>query len=366
MSGLRVYFSYLMQRTLFGVLGLFAVIWLLVVSVDLVEAMREVGKVEGAGFAEAIQMTLFRTPQLILTLSPFVFLFGTLWAFGQMSKSSEIAVMRAAGLSVWRIVAAPVALAVLAGAVTVVALDPAAADLAGRAQTIKNEMRGKSSNMVAPFRDGIWLRQQSDRIASIIHARDYDPDTQTLNDVTVWRRTDDGVFIDRWDAPTGEVQATDFILRDVRRTTLLQEAEPIRAVEIFPIAIDLRALREDVAKPEALSVWELPDFTDVMSSAGMSTTEYELRFQDLWSLPIRLAAMALIACAFALGMNARAGGTAALMGIGIATGFALFILSELSTSIARANIVPIIIAAWTPSALAVVFAVTLLLYREDG
>ena len=129
---------------------------------------------------------------------------------------------------------------------------------------------------------------------------------------------------------------------------------------------DLRSLREDVAKPEALSVWELPSFTRIMSSAGMSTVEYQLRLHDLWSLPIRLAAMVLIACAFALSMNARAGGTAALMGIGIAAGFALFILSELSTAIARAGIVPIPMAAWTPSALAVVFAVTLLLYREDG
>ncbi|RFB04452.1 LptF/LptG family permease [Parvularcula marina] len=363
---IRLYFTYLVQRTLFGVIGLFAVIWLLVVSVDLVEAMREVGKVEDAGFSEAIRMTLFRTPQLILTLSPFVFLFGTLWAFGQMAKSSEVAVMRAAGLSVWRLVAAPVALSIFAGITTILVFDPVAADLAGRAQTIKNEIRGKKSNMVEPLRDGIWLRQDNGRYAAIVHASGYDTDTQMLSNVTVWRHTEDGVFIDRWDAPTGEVQATNFVLRNVRRTTQHQEKEPIRPVETLPISIDLRTLREDVAKEEALSIWALPEFIRVMSNAGMSTIEYKLRYQDLWSLPIRLAAMALIACAFALGMNARAGGTAALMGVGIATGFALFILSELSTAIARANIVPIIIASWAPSLLAVVFAVTLLLYREDG
>lgn len=367
MNPTRLYFRYLLQRTLFGVVGLFAVIWLLVVSVDLVEAMREVGKVQDAGFSEAIRMTLFRTPQLLLTLSPFVFLFGTLWAFGQMSKSSEIAVMRAAGLSVWRIVAAPVVLAILAGIVTMLVFDPVAADLSSRAQMIKNEMRGKRANMLEPFRDGIWLRQVDGNIASILRADRYDPDEQILEGVTIWRRTaDEGVFLDRWDAPLGQVEPTRFILQDVKRTTLLHEVEPVRDREIFPISIDLRALREDIAQPESLSVWELPDFTDVMSSAGMSTIRYELRYQELLSLPFRLAAMVLIACAFALGMNARAGGTAVLMGIGIATGFALFILSEFSTAIARASIVPIQIASWAPSMLAIVFAVTLLLYREDG
>lgn len=363
---IRLYFFYLAQRTLFGVIGLFAVIWLLVVSVDLVEAMREVGKVEGAGFSEALQMTLFRTPRLILALSPFIFLFGTLWAFGQMAKSSEIAVMRAAGLSVWQIVSAPTVLAIVVGLLTVTALDPLAANLSSRSQTIKNEMRGKQANMIEAFRDGIWLREATENLTTIVHAKNYLPATQTLSQVTVWRRRPDGSFVDRWDAPTAIVHPDFFLLEQVKRTSISQEKEALRESETLPISIDLRALREDISKPDTLSVWELPEFTNVMSSAGMSTTEYELRFQDLWSLPLRLAAMALIACAFALGMNSRAGGTAALMGIGIATGFALFILSQLSTAIARANIVPIEFASWTPSLLAVVFAVTLLLYREDG
>ena len=272
MTPVRLYFTYLLQRTLFGVIGLFAVIWLLVVSVDLVEAMREVGKVDGAGFSEALLMTLYRTPQLILTLSPFVFLFGTLWAFGQMAKSSEIAVMRSAGLSVWRLVAAPVALSIAAGLLTVVLFDPVAADLAGRAQFIKNDMRGKQANMLAPFRDGIWLRQVSGNVAALIRADSYEPETQTLQGITVWQGTaDEGVFIDRWDAPTGIVRPAGVTLMDAQRKSLERKAEPVLPEQSFPISIDLRSLREDVAKPEALSVWELPTFTKIMSSAGMST-----------------------------------------------------------------------------------------------
>lgn len=366
MIGPQTYFLYLVQRTLFGVVGLFLIIWMLVVSVDLVEAMREVGKVEGAGLDDAVRMTLFRTPQLILTLSPFIFLFGTLWAFGQMAKSSEVSVLRAAGLSVWRLVAAPVALSLLAGLLVVVAIDPVASALASRAQTIKNEMRGKEANLLKPFRDGIWLRQIDEDTASIIHANDYDPKAQTLTGVTIWRRTLDGVFIDRWDAVTADVAPQMFYLYEARRTTLHGEAVGVRPVEAFEVDIDLRSLREDIAQPTSLSVWQLPEFSAVMDSAGMSTVAYDLRFHNLWSLPAKLAAMVLIACAFSLGMNARAGGTAALMGVGVAVGFALFILSELSSAIAKAYIVPTGIAAWAPVLLAILFALTLLLYREDG
>jgi lipopolysaccharide export system permease protein len=338
----------------------------LVISADLVEAMREVGKVEGAGLDEAVRMTLFRTPQLVLTLSPFVFLFGTLWAFGQMARTSEIAVMRAAGLSVWRLVAAPVALALGLGILTVTAIDPVTTELASRAQTIKNEMRGKEANLLKPFRDGIWLRQTDDQTASIIRADAYDPAAARLDGVTIWRRTLDGVFIERWDAPSARVTPRAFILEQAQRTTLHGENEATLEEAAFPVTIDLRALREDIAQPTALSVWELPDFASVMNSAGMSTVAYRLRYHDLWSLPIKLTAMVLIGCGFALGMNARAGGTATLMGIGIAAGFALFIVAELSSAIAKAQIVPIALAAWAPGLLAVLFALTLLLYREDG
>lgn len=363
---IRQYFTYLLRRTAIGVLGLFFVIWMLVISVDLIEAMREVGKVEGAGFGQAIQMTLLRTPQLMLTVLPFVFLFGTLWAFGQMAKTSEISVMRAAGLSVWRLVAAPLLLALIVGFTTVLALDPIAAHLAGRAQTIKNEMRGKDANMVAEFRKGVWLKQVNQNNSTIIHAATYNPGDQILSGVIVWKHAADGVFIERWDADSAIVSANSFTLRMARRSTLHGENEDELKEKSFPVSIDLRTLREDVAKPEALSVWQIPEFSRVMSSAGMSTKKYDIRFHDLWSLPVKLAAMALIGCGFALGMNARAGGTAYLMGIGIATGFVLFILAELSSNAAMANTIPVGLATWAPGIFAILFAAGVLVYREDG
>lgn len=363
---MKRYFVYLARRTFTGILGLFFVIWMLVVSVDLIEAMREVSKVEGAGMPEAIRMTLFRTPQIVLTLSPFIFLFGTLWAFGQMAKTSEIAVMRAAGLSVWRLVAAPLALAALFGVVTVVAIDPVAAKMEAHAQSIKNEIRGKDENLIEAFRNGIWLRQNDGEIATLIHARTYDAARSRLTGVTVWRSDQDGRFLERWDATRAGVSPSVFLLRNARRTTADGQNHRMMQTYPLPIDIDLRALREDVAKPSALSVWQLPEFIRIMGSAGMSTIDYELRLHDLWSLPLKLAAMALIACAFALGMNARAGGTAALIGTGVAAGFALFIIAEMSSFIATAQVVPVALATWAPGVLAVLFATTILLYREDG
>lgn len=361
----RLYAQYLVRRTLAGVLGLFLVIAGLIFTVDLIQALSEVEKV-GAGFAVAVQLTALRTPQTLLLLSPFVFLFGTLFAYGRMARSSEVAVMRAAGLSVWRLVMVPALLASALGLLTVGALDPLAAAMEGRAQAVKNEMRGRGGQMLPQFRDGIWLRQQDGDVRAIVHAERFDRPSATLHEVTLWRRTGDGVFLDRIDAPSASVTATAFVLADASRTTVAGGTQALAPRVALPVAIDLRALSEEQAKPEALSVWQLPDVSAVLETAGIQTLSYRLRYHDLWSLPLKLAAMVLIACAFTLGVSARSGGAGRLVGMGVLTGFALFVLSELSAAVAEAAIVPVALAAWAPAVLAVLFAVSLLLYREDG
>ena len=361
----KLYFRYLARRTISGVVGLLGIIAALIVTVGLIEALREVAKVD-AGFPVALELTLLRAPRQLLLVSPFVFLFGTLYAFGQMARSSEVAVMRAAGLSIWRVVAAPAALALGCGVLVVLALDPLGARMETGAQNLKNEMRGREGQMLAEFRDGIWLRQDDGQVSTLVRADAYAPDTATLTGLTLWRRTLDGVFLDRLDAERARVTDAGFVLSGTRRTTAGRGTEDLPDGYAFPVALDLRALREDQAKPDALPVWRLRETARVMGSAGLRTSSYELRYHDLWSLPVRLAAMTLIACAFAIGTGGRGGGTARLMGFGVGAGFALFILAELSSAIAEAALVPIALAAWTPAVLAVLFAVSLLLYREDG
>jgi lipopolysaccharide export system permease protein len=362
----RLYFGYLARRTLVGIAGLFAVVSALIVAVDLIEALREVEKVEGGGFRDAAVLTLLRVPQTILTLSPFVFLFGTLWAFGTMAKASEVSVMRAAGLSVWRLVLPPALLAAGAGFVTLAALDPLAARLEGEAQAYKNRLKGREGQMLEEFREDIWLREGNERTVTLVHAGRYDPSAAILYDVTIWRRTPQGGFLERWDASAAEVSEDAFILADAKRSTAKQGTQRVEPRYALPVSIDLRALREDLAKPTALSVWTLPEVAEVLDAAGLRTVSYRLRYHDLWALPLKLAAMTLIGCAFAIGIDARSGGALRLVGLGVGAGFILFVIAELSAAVAEAAIVPVALAAWVPGVLAVLLATGLLLFREDG
>ena len=360
-----VLFRYLAVNTLIGVVGLFVILSAMTILIDLIESLREVEKIENAGLGFAMHLTLLRTPKLVLTMMPFIFLFGTMWAFYQLNKRSEMAVMRSAGLSVWGILMPSALLALVLGVAVLTLADPLASQMSSRAETLKNDIRGKSANLIKVLNGGIWLRQVEGDQALILHARSYDADHNQLREVVLWKQTREGVFIERWDADTAQIEDNRYVLNDARRKTLDGAGQEVRESQVVNSQFSLNDLREDIAKPETMSIWALPRFIRLAEDAGLPTVKYQLRFHDLLSLPFKLIAMVLIAATFSM-RPVRQGGTVQLVLLGISAGFLLFIAAEVSNATAEARLVPVILAAWAPVFIAGLLATTFLFNTEDG
>jgi lipopolysaccharide export system permease protein len=358
-------YRYIGLKVLTGVLALLLILTGLTLLIDLIESLRQVGKIENAGLMFALKLTVLRTPKLILTLMPFIFLFGTMWAFFQLNRRSEIAVMRSAGLSVWKIAMPAMILAIVSGVIIPTLIDPIASNMSALAQHEKNAIRGKKAQLLKELQGDIWLRQREGDVALILHAEGYDPEQNLLSDVTLWKRTLEGVFLERWDAQTAVIADKQFILQDAQLNTADNQNTDIRQTQIVPSAFNLSDLRESIARPDQMSIWALPGFIQLAHDAGLPTVKYHLRLNDLLSTPLKLLAMILIAAGFSM-QPVRSGGTASLILSGIAAGFLLFIIAELSNATAEAQVVPVFLAAWAPAMLATLLALTLLLHTEDG
>ena len=358
-------FKYISWRTLLAIGALFLGFSSLILLVDLIENMRFAGKVEGGDFAFALKLTLLRTPGLAQALSPFVFLFGAIWMFTQLNRRSEVSVMRSAGLSVWRLIAPAAFVAAIAGFLIITIVDPLSARMLAYGEQMKNDIRGKQASLVRVLGDGIWLRQRAANSFLIINARGFDETSSALNDVTVWRLSNDAAFRERIDAPQAILSDQTIELQDARLKTTadrLDHRSPIYAIKTTLTPDDLR---ERVAPPETMSLWELPRFILLAEAAGLPTVRYHIRFHDLCSTPLKLVAMVLIAAIFSL-RPMRSGGAGKLLLYSIGAGFGLYILSEISTALGESGVAPVALAAWTPALVASLAAVTSLLQFEDG
>ncbi|MEM9839240.1 MAG: LptF/LptG family permease [Pseudomonadota bacterium] len=358
---------YLMQRTLRGVIVLGAASLALIISIDFLEALRQVSGREGAGLMQAIQLTLLRGPQLLIILSPFIMLFGTLLAFAQLARSLEVAVFRAAGFSVWRIIGAPVTLSVLLGIGLVTLVDPLTTRMSLRADNLLNSIKGAETATPRAFQTGIWLRQDGDDgDVFILHAEKLDLSEGSFDNVQVWRKSAAGLVYERYDAPLAELDGQSVTLVNTLRSVPGQALGQSVGNVTFKTSFEARDLAMSGTRPESLNIWNLPRLMNRIGNAGIPLEPYAQRLHELFATPVRLAAMAVIACVFALPIHARGGGTARLILSGIVAGFAAFILIQFSTAMGEAGLIPVVIAAWTPPLVTLLVGLSILLFQEDG
>src|SRR5437868_11249814 len=66
-----------------------------------------------------VSMALLQVPDLSLKLLPFAVLLGGIFAFARLSRSHELQAIRAAGVSAWNLLAAPVCTAIALGVIAV-------------------------------------------------------------------------------------------------------------------------------------------------------------------------------------------------------------------------------------------------------
>lgn len=356
-------FRYIFMRMFAAVIALFAALAALVALTDLLENLSFAAKVR-QDFGFALQATLLRMPALTQALAPFVFLFASMWMFAQLNRRSELAVMRSAGLSIWRLIGPAAFLAAIAGLFMITMVDPMSSRMMSYAEKLKLESRGQSASLVRVFGDGIWLRQRDRNELLLINAAGFDAAKGALSDVTIWRLSPGGAFKERIDAPTAVLTGRTIELKEVRMKAA-SDTFPKRSPSVsVPTQLTLADFRENVPTPESMSVWDLPRFIMLAETAGLSTVRYNIRFHELCATPLKLTAMVLIAAIFSMG-PLRSGGGLRLLLAAAGSGFLLYVLAELSNALGESGVAPEPVAAWAPAIIAVLFAVALLLRHEE-
>jgi lipopolysaccharide export system permease protein len=357
---------YVLLRTLMGVGAALAVVASVVMLVDFVELSRTIGSRSDTGFFTIIQMVLLKAPSVMLTLLPFVFLFGAMGAFVTLNRRSELVAMRAAGVSAWRFTL-PAALAAFAvGVVTVTLLNPAAA----RLNAAFEDARAALGQNGAGSRTELWLRQARAGEQIVIHAKSHDTvgDSIRLKDVSMFVQTAPAggqlAFSRRIEAERAMLMPGYWRLTHVRE--ILPGATSMRSEQLsIPSTLDRRTAMEKFVAPGAVGFWDLPRTIRAAELAGYSSAPYRLRLQQLLAMPLLLAAMSLLAATFSLRLT-RLGDLARLALAGVGLGFSVFFLNQFCGALGASEEAPPILAAWATPVLALLAGLTVLCYTEDG
>jgi lipopolysaccharide export system permease protein len=306
--------------TLAGLLALFT-------FVSLVEQLGDVGKGR-YGIWQAVEYVLLSIPRSAFEVFPMAALLGTLLGLGVLASHSELTVMRAAGVSIQRVV-----LAVLKpGAVLMLIVLVLGETLAPWGEELGHRLRSMalSDRIALRTSQGYWARDGMSfiNIRSILSENRmqglyvYEFDAQGRLRVSTYAR--EARYVGGHWLLGGVEQSEIRGDRVVRRE--LEQAE--WATSLAPALVRLAAV-----SPARLSAWELIKYIGYLGQNGQETAPYELALWQKLMRPLITGVMIFLAVPVIFGPLRSVGlGQRTLVGAMIGLGF--FLLNETASQMA--------------------------------
>jgi lipopolysaccharide export system permease protein len=355
---------YMANRFVVTISGVFFLTLLLIFFVDFIEVLRGASRRDDVGAGTLALITLLRIPIFAELALPFAILIGTIGAFLSLSRTSELTIIRAAGLSVWQFVQPGLSVAILFGILAVAVYNPIASAMKAESERIQTELFNTQKSFGTSRASGSWLRQEGVDGATILHARTAADRGLTLGGVTLLQFDLNNRFYEEIQANRAELRQGYWRLENA---VVQSSGAALQRYQEYFISTYLTPaqIMDSLGSIETLSFWQLRGFITFAKRAGIPTERYELQYQLFLARPILLAAMVLIAATCSL-KAFRFGKIQTMVLTGLTGGFGFFIFSELSRKVGVSGLVPIAVAAWGPALVALLLSATVLLHQEDG
>jgi lipopolysaccharide export system permease protein len=361
---------YISRVFVLSVLGALAGLSGLFLLFDFIELLRRSSTKPDATFGVVAEIAGLHVPWSMMEILPFAILVGGILCFWRLTRSSELVVARAAGVSAWQFLAAPVFVAVAFGGIATAVVSPISAAMRARAESLDAAYLRVGSGPLELNGGQLWLRQRDTGLVpggvAILHATGV-----TLRDgklvvtgVSVFRMDSKDTFLERIEASEARLDDGEWVMADA--STIRPDHLPAPEHSLT-LSTDLTVdrVQESFAPPDTFSVWALPGFIEMLDRSGFSSIRHRLHFQSLLALPLLAGTMALVAAGFSM-RPTRRGGVAQMIGSGVAAGFMLFALTKVVGEFGDSGALPPVLAAWAPAAAGLLLSVSLLLHLEDG
>lgn len=360
----RILQLYIGKRFLTAILGAFLLCTMLIFVIDFVELLRQAGKVGDVPAATLVRITLLRVPAYTEFLLPFAVLVGSIVTLLNLARKSELAVMRASGMSVWQFLQPGIIVAFLLGLFAMAAYNPLAAGARAQAEAEADAAFGRDSSVLRSTSTGSWLRQDGIDGQSVINAGQATHGGSRLSGFNAFVFDAEGRFIEKIDGASAELRDGYWAVKDAMVSRMGQEPETY-GTYLLSTYLTPERVADALGTVISLSFWELPALIEVAEKAKLSTAPLRIQYELLLSRPLLCVTMVLLAATVSL-RSFRSGGIQTMVITGMVGGFGFFLMAEISRQLGNAGLAPASVAVWTPLVLAILATTTVLLHQEDG
>ncbi len=297
------------------------------------------------------------TPSMIYTITPLSVLLSVLVTFGALQRNNELTAMKATGISLYR-VALPVLVIALIVAGALFAFDETYVPTANRRQeALRSVIKGKpAQTFFRPDQKWMFGSQQPGKPDRIFYYQFFDPDHDRFANVTIFE-IDPATFTisrrifaatARW-----EPQVQQWIFENGWVRTFSGDAvkgyQPFE-VSTFPeIPERPQYFKKESLQSQEMSFAQLDRYIRDLSQSGFDTMPLRVQLNVKLAYPLITLVMAVLAIPFALSMGRRGSLTGIAAAIGLAVTY--WVTAAIFQAMGNVNMLPAILAAWSPDVL---------------
>jgi LPS export ABC transporter permease LptG/LPS export ABC transporter permease LptF len=300
----------------------------------------------------------FQTPQYVYFIVPLAALLSTLVTVGVLTKNSELIIMRACGISLYRSALPLVLFGVLLSALLFQLQERVLAESNREAQRLNAIIRGWPTQTFSAMLSRRWIVSQS---GDLYYYELFDPQSNQFSRFSIfhpdparWRlgaltfasnvayaRTDAGYV---WQARQG--WRRDFSVPQRRGSK--SPAVAYRAFDERPLPLEAPGyFKSDEPDADRMSYGELSEYVTRLQKSGYYSVPYQVQLQKKVAFPFVALIMTLLAIPFAV----TTGRSGALYGVGIGIALAIVYWTGQSMfgAMGGAGLLSPVLAAWAPN-----------------
>lgn len=309
-----------------------------------------------ATVAMVLEYFWWATPQFVYYIVAIAVLLAALVTIGLLTKNSELIVMRACGISLYR-TAVPLLACALGASTLLFGLEERVLATANRrADALRHVIRGGRPETFDVL-NRKWL---VGRDGSIYHYQFFDPRRRELHGVSVYTFDADAGRVARrsyarfasYDparaaSGTAPWTAHDGWIRDFTADGDVQRYQPFTRLR-FPFeAAD--AFVTEAPEPDRMNIGQLQQYVADLGESGYDVRRYQVDLQRKVAFPFVTLVMTLIAVPFAVTTGRR--GALYGIGIGIVMALTYWTLISVFAAIGAGGLMTPALAAWAPNLL---------------
>lgn len=248
------------------------------------------------GSLDALIYTVLMMPKKLYEMIPVSSLVGCLMGLGSMAANSELVVMRAAGVSLWRILYAvirPAFVMIIAGLLLGEYVAPITEQLAGTQRAIARSANGVYSG------EGLWHREGDE----YMYFNAVEPNG-VLHGITRYHFDENKQLQESSVSKRAIYQGDHWILEDVTLLKRINKNEFTTKhlpTMVWQAQLDTNLLSVVVMKPESLAITGLMAYTDYLKDQELDAGEYSLALWTKLLQPLSILSLVLVGISFVFG-----------------------------------------------------------------